>query len=135
MIVNLEKSQVEYYWLSTVVTYNNKSSEIRTDAIEWLFAILHTQHSETISRDNSHYSCHLCQCEKYAFLTVRKFIFFPQLTYADLAFFDFANRFAQGKIEVPEQLKPYPKLLTLYNRVMSTPNIHKWLETRPQTEM
>ena len=50
-------------------------------------------------------------------------------------FFDFFNNFpGKGKLEVPEQLSKFPKLVEHYKQVRDVPGIKAWLEKRPETE-
>lgn len=61
-------------------------------------------------------------------------LFFLQLTYADIAFFDLNNGFlGQGKLEVPDHLKKFPKLAEHYERVLKVPGINAWVKKRPDT--
>ena len=60
---------------------------------------------------------------------------FPQLTYADISFFDFFNNFlAKGKETVPKELDNYPLLVDHYNRVLNVPEIKAWVEKRPKSD-
>ena len=64
------------------------------------------------------------------------YLSFTQLSYADVTFFDVFNSFmANGKQEVPDQLKPFPLLVEHYNRVMNIPEIKAWIEKRPKTDI
>lgn len=60
-----------------------------------------------------------------------------KLTYADIVPFNLFNHFfAKGKLECsPEELKDFPLLTEHYNRVANVPNIKKWLEERPVTDI
>ncbi len=65
----------------------------------------------------------------------RLHFYFPQLTYADITFFDFSNSIlAQGKPEAPEQLSKFPKLVEHYNSVLKNPGIKDWVERRPKSD-
>ena len=61
---------------------------------------------------------------------------FFQLTYADIIVFNIFNHaFAQGKQVVPDELKAFPLLEEHYKRVMNVPNIKKWMEERPSSDI
>ena len=62
--------------------------------------------------------------------------YFPQLTYADVAFFEFFNGFmAMGEPVVPKQLSKFPRLVDHYNRVLNVPEIKAWVEKRPKSQI
>jgi len=61
-------------------------------------------------------------------------LFHPQLSYADITFFNMCNVFANGEPKVPEQLNEFPLLVDHYNRVLNVPGIKAWVEKRPKTE-
>ena len=59
-----------------------------------------------------------------------------QLSYADIVFFNLINyAFGQGKLETPNDLKEYPLLQKHFELVMNIPNIKKWLQERPLTDL
>ena len=63
-------------------------------------------------------------------------IFSSQLSYADITPFNLLNQvFAKGKQIVPDELKAFPLLKEHYERVMNVPNIKKWMEERPASDM
>ena len=63
------------------------------------------------------------------------YCYFLQLTYADIAFFDFNNNIlGHDKPEVPEHLSNYPKLAEHYKRVLNVPEIKAWVDKRPKSE-
>jgi len=65
---------------------------------------------------------------------VFNFLSLMQLTYADIAFFDFFNSFlAQGEPKVPEQLNKFPLLVEHYNCVLNVPEIKAWIEKGPNS--
>jgi len=73
--------------------------------------------------------------ENFNALLKSPFFVGDKLTYADIMFFDFFNNFpGKGKLEVPEQLSKFPKLVEHYKQVCDVPGIKAWLEKRPETE-
>ncbi|XP_031572873.1 hematopoietic prostaglandin D synthase-like isoform X2 [Actinia tenebrosa] len=54
-----------------------------------------------------------------------------KISYADINVFGFFNGYlGGGKLEVPEQIKAFPLLVDLYNRVMNEPKILEYLKNR-----
>jgi len=59
-----------------------------------------------------------------------------KLTYADINLFNLINHaFAEGKPVLPDELNSFPLLAEHYKRVMDVPNIKKWMEERPLSDM
>ena len=136
--------------VSTVCIIIIKRKHYRKSSVQPLFTLLSLTHSfyDALQLVNKNHMCTLSM--KWPLLSVHKvaedlqpctftndlLTFFPQLTFVDIVFFTFENSWlAQGKLEVPEPIKSFPKLVAHHKRVMDIPNIKKWLETRPVTPM
>ena len=102
-----------------------------------------SKHLETIKTRGRFISFSMCGTSDEILALVVKFIwitkiiwccFIPQMTYADITFFNLCNIFAGGKLTVPEQLSKFPLLVEHYNRVLNVPQIKAWVEKRPETD-
>ncbi|RDD47697.1 Hematopoietic prostaglandin D synthase [Trichoplax sp. H2] len=60
--------------------------------------------------------------------------FTGKLTYADIAFYRFAN-VVKDFFNFEEAAKKFPKLTALYQRIANLPNIRKWEESKPKNHV
>ncbi|EDV21294.1 uncharacterized protein TRIADDRAFT_38221 [Trichoplax adhaerens] len=60
--------------------------------------------------------------------------FAGSLTYADIAFYRFAN-VVKDFFNFEEAAKKFPKLTALYQRIANLPNIRKWEESKPKNHV
>ena len=74
----------------------------------------------------------LANIEKFAAGNSDGWLVGPKVTYGDLSVYLILDQLSGA---VPTVLDKYPALSQLKKKVESLPNIAKWLQTRPQTEM
>jgi len=108
------------------------------DAMSNLSTFLHESDPEKKKQiwatfENDHLKPTLVRYEKFLTNSGTGYFVGSKPTWFDITFAEAVGGFLQSK--APHLLQPHPKLVEFAAKIRSNPNLKKWIETRPKTEM